>query len=201
MSLTWAQAEPWFKENLKWMRDDVQRSFDGHLNVTTLLQVCSYTDALARLKAGTAVEVPSDGRHVFTEFMKLYFKRFNECSNDLGNFWICSNRKTLTVREVDAHEAFYVLWRHGVVHEYLPKARSPVTRTSDHGDQPYLVLQPNRHGPIKNGHHTKRLHVHLDYLVTDFIAAVKEFEQNVFASGVRAPLRTNCMKRFRFMVR
>lgn len=198
MGLTWVQFEPWFVRNVGWMRDDVQKAFHDDLNVTTLLQVCSYTEAMARLQAGTDTENPGDGDRVFPVFMRQYFDLFNECARKLGKFYVCSDRKRLKTRHVDACEAFYLLWRHGVAHEYLPKAGSPVSRTSTDGDQPYLKLRANRSGPIVAGHHTKRLHVHLDYLVNDFITAAAAFEQDVLVSGRRTQLGRNCMARFRF---
>src|SRR5262245_28609949 len=138
MSLTWARIGPLLKRNLKWMQDDVRASFTTNLNIATLLQVCSYTEALARLKAGTVVEVPSDGTQVFGDFMRAYFNLFGQSARKLGSFYICSKRESKKVKLVDAYEAFYRLWRHGVVHEHLAKATSCLTRTSDDGDQAYL---------------------------------------------------------------
>src|SRR5439155_18985632 len=99
------------RRNLRWMRESVKRSFDAELNISTITQVCCYTEALARIRAGSEEEWPGDSVQVFRSFLEAYFDGFRAEASRLGRFWINKDRgkKRGKPRLVDAYEAFYVL--------------------------------------------------------------------------------------------
>lgn len=165
MAVTFREIAKYMERNFRWMRGSVSKSFEIEMNVSTITQICCLTEALSRFWAGTVEEVPRDGAQVFCTFMRKYFPGFNTAAQQIGKFYINRDRGKKEGRpyKVDAFQAFYYLYRHGLVHEYLQKAGSFITRTSDDSDLPYLQVRPNPRGVLDpNGHRTRRLHVHLD---------------------------------------
>src|SRR5262245_60315441 len=124
--LTWNDAQPMAERNFGWMRGSVRKSFDEGLHMATLLQVCCYTEALARSYSGSVKEWPGDGHLVFPAFVKQYFPGFVAAAAPLGRFYINKDRGAASGKavEMDAFEAFYHLHRHGTAHEHFQKATS-----------------------------------------------------------------------------
>jgi hypothetical protein len=204
MAVTFLEIAKYMERDFRWMRESVRKSFDIQQNVSTITQVCCYTEALSRFWAGTTVEIPTDGPRVFCDFMRKYFCGFGGAASALGHFYINKDRGKPGGRplQVDAYEAFYYLYRHGLVHEYLQKAGSFITRTSDDGPLPYLRIRPNPRGVVApDKHRTKRLHVHLDPLVADFSEAVGEFSMDLLTRTGKRKLQAKCRERYSFILR
>lgn len=204
MRVTFPRIRARLQQRFAWMKDSVRKSFTNDLNVSSILQVCCYTEAMARFWAGTVVEVPRDGARIFTDFMRRYFTDFGEAAVPLGKFYINKDRGTRAGKPslVDAFEAFYCLYRHGLVHEYLQKANSFITRTRDAGSRPYLKVTANRRGVRDpRGNKTKRLHVHLDPLLEDFCNATDAYWADLIARRGSRCLRANAAARYRFILR
>ena len=202
LKVTFPKIEPALERDFAQMRGNVQRAFEDHANVSALLQICFYTDALSRFRDGTTEEFPNDGGKVFQDFVRDYFPRFRAAAGLLGQFNICTDRGRRTVESVDAYRALYRLWRDGVVHEQLAEPTSYLTRASDAGPRDYLTLEPNRWGVMdRHGHFTKSFNVRLDPLVDDFVEAVEAFERDLLNPIGSRTLRRNCVARYRFLLR
>jgi hypothetical protein len=203
-AVTFPKIKNYMDRNFGWMRGSVRKSFEMEMNISTITQICCLTEALSRFWAGTVKECPGDRHKEFCGFMRKYFRGFNAAAQPIGTFFINSDRckRGGLPREVDAFEAFYYLYRHGLVHEYLQKAGSFITRKSDDGDLPYLRVRANPRGILDPcGHKTRRLHVHLDPLVEDFGEAVDEYRKDLLLRAGRRKLQTLCRQRYTFILR
>ena len=99
------------RRDMEWMREDVWSAFKSKANIAAVLQICCYTEALARFRYGTVVETPGDDGKLFKDFVNDYFHRFREEAFKLGMFSIRTNRATGSTKKVDGYEAFYKLFR------------------------------------------------------------------------------------------